>query len=94
MFVIDSDVSPFCVDSSVSAEAEHALVNQQDFGSVLTLLKRFTPAGHLTTSSWRRRKYDFQRFNLQGVNSTFWQQEEKEEGSCLEQEGEMKSIFI
>lgn len=32
----------------------------------LTLLKRFTPAGHLTTSSWRRRKYDFQRFYLTG----------------------------
>lgn len=30
----------------------------------------------------------------QGVNSTFWQQQEEEEGSCLEQEGEMKSIFI
>lgn len=34
---------------------------------------------------------------LQGVNSnsSFWQQEEEEEeGSCMEQGGEMKSIFI
>lgn len=37
----------------------------------LTLLKRFTPAGHLTTSAWLWNKYCFRRFLLQGVNSSF-----------------------
>lgn len=38
----------------------------QCVGFFLTLLKRFTPSGHLTTSSWRWRSYNFQGFNLRG----------------------------
>lgn len=43
---------------------------------LLTLLKRFTPAGHLTTSAWLRNKNRFRHFILLGVNSvsSFWQQ--------------------
>lgn len=95
VFVMDSVVSPSCPDSSVCAEAEHALVNPVGFWQRFwhywrDLLQQVTwrqaPGGGANTTS--------RGLTWQGVNSTFWQQEEKEEGSCLEQEGEMKSIYI
>lgn len=92
---MDSDVSPLCADSSVCAEAEHTGVNPAGFWQRFwhywkDLLQQVTwrqaPGGDANTA--------FRGLTEQGVNSTFWQQEEEEEGSYLEQEGEMKSIFI
>lgn len=68
MFATDGDVGPFPADSGRRAEAEHGEPsrNLAAFFFFLTLLKRFTLAGHLTTSPWRCRSYIFQGFNLRG----------------------------
>lgn len=66
-----------CLDVLVGVG--HTLVSLAGFWRIpLTLLKRFTSAGHLTTSAWQQNKCCFRHFLLQGVNSAsnFWQQEE------------------
>lgn len=86
-----------CDDLYVCVGVGHTLVNLARFWHCLQhYLKDLFQQVTWRQAPGCRTNTVFRGFTLQGVNtnSNFWQRKEEEEGSCMKQGGEMKSIFI
>ncbi len=86
-----------CVFVCVCRSKTHTGPTGRFLAPPLTLLKRFTLAGHLTTSSWLGNKYRFQTFYFTGSKLCFELLAEQGGGWGLFHTGrteEMKSLFI